>query len=593
MPSKHQDYLVECMFYSPLELLRAREQGDCGMSSRSHRLRSFFRRLEPIQHPGHVIRWPPNQTFKEHIQGNMWSVSTLRLESTHKHHSGCVNALNFSPSGRLIASASDDQRVAVTDFYKGTLLSKFHSGHNLNVFQVKFVPETNETQIVTGARDSMIRLAIMHEDGATAATTRCLAKHDGPCHKVSFVADEPSVFLSAGEDGCVFSIDLRETKAQKPPPEPVSCLMWEWAHSLTGRRARLRGPQHYLSPITHTPGFTYLGNKEEPSPSDSQSTGQPLDPHSKYTGPTVWSGLASGEDHVDCSSVSSEATLAFREQSLLQMSIQVIEKNAGADLSGDVQQRDSSVVVAEILSLPLSSFYSISTNPARPVEFCVCGKSESVVRVFDRRKILPDDVVGGFLYSFVPPHLASTTKVRRVQQQRTEEHHQEEEDEAHSDEDDEGGPTGTTERGGLSLQLSRHIRMLLSRDTPSWAQRSARRRLNLPSRLDPLNDHTPTKYNITAAVYSAQGDAILASFNDEDIYLFDSRDPSLPPIHSYRCHRNMDTATALSLPLIARAGCQDRVKKAGGRLRCRELVRPKTLLTGPPPELDPEEWECH
>uniref|UniRef100_A0A0X3NRG0 Uncharacterized protein n=1 Tax=Schistocephalus solidus TaxID=70667 RepID=A0A0X3NRG0_SCHSO len=414
MPSKHQDYLVECMFYSPLELLRAREQGDCGMSSRSHRLRSFFRRLEPIQHPGHVIRWPPNQTFKEHIQGNMWSVSTLRLESTHKHHSGCVNALNFSPSGRLIASASDDQRVAVTDFYKGTLLSKFHSGHNLNVFQVKFVPETNETQIVTGARDSMIRLAIMHEDGATAATTRCLAKHDGPCHKVSFVADEPSVFLSAGEDGCVFSIDLRETKAQK------------------------------------------------------------------------------------------------------------------------------------ILSLPLSSFYSISTNPARPVEFCVCGKSESVVRVFDRRKILPDDVVGGFLYSFVPPHLASTTKVRRVQQQRTEEHHQEEEDEAHSDEDDEGGPTGTTERGGLSLQLSRHIRMLLSRDTPSWAQRSARRRLNLPSRLDPLNDHTPTKYNITAAVYSAQGDAILASFNDEDIYLFDSRDPSLPPIHSYRCHRNMDTVKGVN-----------------------------------------------
>ncbi|VDM05341.1 unnamed protein product [Schistocephalus solidus] len=31
---------------------------------------------------------------------------------------------------------------------------------------------------------------------------------------------------------------------------------------------------------------------EEPSPSDSQSIGQPLDPHSTYTGPTTWSGDA-------------------------------------------------------------------------------------------------------------------------------------------------------------------------------------------------------------------------------------------------------------------------------------------------------------
>uniref|UniRef100_A0A0R3UNZ7 WD_REPEATS_REGION domain-containing protein n=1 Tax=Mesocestoides corti TaxID=53468 RepID=A0A0R3UNZ7_MESCO len=53
-----------------------------------------------------------------------------------KHHSGCVNALNFSHSGHLIASGSDDQRVAVTDFYSGKLITRFHSGHKLNVFQV-------------------------------------------------------------------------------------------------------------------------------------------------------------------------------------------------------------------------------------------------------------------------------------------------------------------------------------------------------------------------------------------------------------------------------------------------------------------------
>ncbi|VDL98359.1 unnamed protein product [Schistocephalus solidus] len=67
-------------------------------------------------------------------------------------------------------------------------------------------------------------------------------------------------------------------------------MMWEWVHWLTGRRTRLRAPQHHLAPITRTPGFTYSGDMEEPSPSDSQSTDQPLDTHSTYTEPTAWSG---------------------------------------------------------------------------------------------------------------------------------------------------------------------------------------------------------------------------------------------------------------------------------------------------------------
>ncbi|VDL92484.1 unnamed protein product [Schistocephalus solidus] len=74
---------------------------------------------------------------------------------------------------------------------------------------------------------------------------------------------------------------------QGPMSEPVSCLMWEWVHWLMDGRTRLRAPQHDLAPITHIPGFTYSGDMEEPSPSDSQSTGQPLDTH---TEPTARSG---------------------------------------------------------------------------------------------------------------------------------------------------------------------------------------------------------------------------------------------------------------------------------------------------------------
>ncbi|VDL90696.1 unnamed protein product [Schistocephalus solidus] len=75
----------------------------------------------------------------------------------------------------------------------------------------------------------------------------------------------------------------------QPPSEPVSRLMWEWAHWLTGRRTRLHVPQHDLALIMHTPGFTYSGDMEEPSPSDSQSTGQPLGTqHIHWADGVVW-----------------------------------------------------------------------------------------------------------------------------------------------------------------------------------------------------------------------------------------------------------------------------------------------------------------
>ncbi|VDL97435.1 unnamed protein product [Schistocephalus solidus] len=45
------------------------------------------------------------------------------------------------------------------------------------------------------------------------------------------------------------------------------------------RHTRLRAPQHDLALIMHTPGFTKPWDMEEPSPSGSQSTGQPHNAH--------------------------------------------------------------------------------------------------------------------------------------------------------------------------------------------------------------------------------------------------------------------------------------------------------------------------
>lgn len=60
----------------------------------------------------------------------------LRLEHKLEEHEGCVNCINFSPSGQLLASGSDDLQVVLWDWVKGTKMAKFESGHIANVFQV-------------------------------------------------------------------------------------------------------------------------------------------------------------------------------------------------------------------------------------------------------------------------------------------------------------------------------------------------------------------------------------------------------------------------------------------------------------------------
>jgi WD repeat-containing protein 42A len=61
-----------------------------------------------------------------------------RLEMTHKleFHNGCVNALGFNSSGQILASGSDDLKVALWDWARKKLVHHYKSGHSSNIFQV-------------------------------------------------------------------------------------------------------------------------------------------------------------------------------------------------------------------------------------------------------------------------------------------------------------------------------------------------------------------------------------------------------------------------------------------------------------------------
>ncbi|XP_021775040.1 DDB1- and CUL4-associated factor 8-like isoform X2 [Chenopodium quinoa] len=136
----------------------------------------------------------------------------LRLDILRKleKHRGCVNTVSFNASGEILVSGSDDRRVILWDWEVGKAKLSFHSGHNNNVFQAKFMPFSEDGSIVTCAADGQVRHAQILEGGRVE--TSLLGRHQGRAHKLAIEPGSPHIFYTCGEDGIVQHFDLR-TKA--------------------------------------------------------------------------------------------------------------------------------------------------------------------------------------------------------------------------------------------------------------------------------------------------------------------------------------------------------------------------------------------
>lgn len=77
----------------------------------------------------------------------------------------------------------------------------------INTLQAKWVPLDDENLMVTSARDGQVRL-INLETG----THKLIGSHKASCNKIATHEDTPHVILSAGEDGKVLSIDIRNNE---------------------------------------------------------------------------------------------------------------------------------------------------------------------------------------------------------------------------------------------------------------------------------------------------------------------------------------------------------------------------------------------
>jgi WD and tetratricopeptide repeats protein 1 len=133
--------------------------------------------------------------------------------STLREHHGCVNKISWSEDGSLLASCSDDLQVAIFRVLKGRTESTFSTTHTDNMTGVKFLPNSSGTRLVTSGADGIVELHELSDSLRDRIHVDRLSCHKSRVKCVEVEYQNPNLFFSGGEDGCVRQYDVRLSNA--------------------------------------------------------------------------------------------------------------------------------------------------------------------------------------------------------------------------------------------------------------------------------------------------------------------------------------------------------------------------------------------
>lgn len=139
----------------------------------------------------------------------VWDLATFTCVRTIKAHQTPVLAMDFDPTGTLLATGSSDRTVKVFDVDKGFCTHNFRK-HTGIVTVVKFHPDPKRLQLVSCSDDATVRVWDLYAQQELA----CIADHMNPATCVAF-ANDGYTLLTSGRDRVVNFWDLRANKLRQ------------------------------------------------------------------------------------------------------------------------------------------------------------------------------------------------------------------------------------------------------------------------------------------------------------------------------------------------------------------------------------------
>ncbi|XP_055524340.1 DDB1- and CUL4-associated factor 6-like [Wyeomyia smithii] len=138
-------------------------------------------------------------------------IQRLDLWKQLKVHKGCVNTLFWSEDGQLLLSGSDDQHIVISSPFTGKTLFQHKTTHRANIFSARFLPQSNNREIVSCSGDGIVLYTELKEEESDWSGSNYFNCHStGTTYEVLTVPTEPRSFMSCGEDGTVRLYDLRK-----------------------------------------------------------------------------------------------------------------------------------------------------------------------------------------------------------------------------------------------------------------------------------------------------------------------------------------------------------------------------------------------
>uniref|UniRef100_A0A8C9Z5B6 Ddb1 and cul4 associated factor 6 n=1 Tax=Sander lucioperca TaxID=283035 RepID=A0A8C9Z5B6_SANLU len=163
---------------------------------------------------GWITEWDYRQNpvillhFLFFFTGRREFVQRLKLEGTLNVHDGCVNTISWNDTGEYLLSGSDDTFLVISNPYNKKVKKSIRSGHRANIFSAKFMPHTNDQEIISCSGDGIIYYT--NTEKSPEHNRQCqFTCHYGTAYEIMTVPNDPYTFLSCGEDGTVRWFDLR------------------------------------------------------------------------------------------------------------------------------------------------------------------------------------------------------------------------------------------------------------------------------------------------------------------------------------------------------------------------------------------------